>query len=306
MVHDSQAHVEQGERAAESPASVTAAATLLEMTSTKPEGGIRLAKLEHQVDEPEQILNNLPTKVELTFEQRSRLSEQNLRFINSRNLIMAAPVQAGSQGAEAFDKTQRDRGMFERGIGAASHESYCSQLFASASNPEITKFVAESLDGKTIVNLGGGNAKIAHELRESHGVQVDMKNIEPYASERALQDPDSDPIISANPAEANFFETSGLDQHSQDEVWAEYSVPAYLGTAEEITNLFDNIQKLLKPEGIARIGHCGLVTGENNEGRRQALIDSLKAAADKGYLIEAVDVNSKLTLLMTAPLDVAR
>lgn len=98
---------------------VSPEATLLYMTHEMTTGTVRLEKLEYAMPNA------------------------------GHNLNLVAPVSSGSRGAELFDKTQRDRKMFERGKtgGSSTHESYCSQLFAGAANPEIHDFVARSLEG---------------------------------------------------------------------------------------------------------------------------------------------------------------
>ena len=86
-----------------------------------------------------------------------------------------------------------------------------------------------------------------------------------------------------------------------DEVIAVYSVPAYLGSEQEVTTLFDNIKQLLKPGGRARIGHLGIVDAAEGDPRLGAIMRSLEQSATEGYLLEAVDVRGTTTLLMTAP-----
>lgn len=295
--------VEYGEKEPGLPPAITGASVLLRLTSER--NGISLKKLEHTIPDAGPLLSSLNHLPKPTEEERQQTTQKTLSYLQSRPLSLAAPVAAGSVGAEAYDKTQRDRAMFRAGKtgGAGSHESYCSKLFAGASNPEIQEYVARSLEGKRVINLGGGNAAIGHELMVDHGVRdVDIINVEPYPSAAIADNPDADPICVANPAEKDFIDVSGIQPHSAEEIWAEYSVPAYLGTPEEAENLLANIQTMLKPGGIARIGHLGFVGGGMDDPRKGALIDSLRTLGDQGYLIEVVAMPSgDETLILTAP-----
>ena len=253
---------------------------------------------------PDALLSSLDVQAALSAAERHTVSVANIGWLrqHTQSLRHAAPVAAGSVGKEQFDGTQRDRGMFKAGGGAASHESYASELFAGAANPEIIRHIAEGLDGKTILNLGGGNAKLANELRK-HGARAHISNVEPYPSDRALADPESDPIILENPAESGFFEKSGITPHGIDEIWAVFSVPAYLGTPDEVTTLFDKVKTAHRPGGIARIGHLGFVGGDADDPRLETLFAQLELAAGQGFLVEPVETKARgvITLIMSAP-----
>ena len=185
----------------------------------------------------------------------------------------------------------------------SSHESYASKLFTGAANREIQQYVVDSLDGKSILNLGGGNAAIGAELRQTFDARnIAITNVEPYPSERAMADAESDPIITANPAESDFIDKSGVKPHSADEVWAVFSVPAYLGTAQEVGTLFNTIKTVLKPGGVARIGQLGFVDGGMDDPRKTTMLDTLAQLSDESYLVEAVKTDAgDTTLILTAP-----
>ncbi len=296
--------VEYGEKAPQLPAPTTEAAALLKFTCERPAGKVYLGKLDYMVDNPGTLLSSLDHMAPPTEEEIRQTSRQTIAYLRSQTLSLSAPTPAGSIGAESFDKTQRDRSMFlSKPGGASSHESYASKLFTGAANREIQQYVVDSLDGKSILNLGGGNAAIGAELRQTFDARnIAITNVEPYPSERAMADAESDPIITANPAESDFIDKSGVKPHSADEVWAVFSVPAYLGTAQEVGTLFNTIKTVLKPGGVARIGQLGFVDGGMDDPRKTTMLDTLAQLSDESYLVEAVKTDAgDTTLILTAP-----
>lgn len=286
------------------PRPVSSAAFLLQETWNPEGGGLRLKKLEYAVKDPEPLLLRLQNLGEPSPTEKFKVSAASIRYLKSLGMALYAPVEAGSVGAEQYDKTQRDRRFFRRSDtgGAGNAESYASQLFCGASNPELQRFVANQLEGKTIVNLGGGNAKIAKELRDDFNVNINMTNVEPYPSEASLNNPEADPLNISNPAELDFVEKSGISPHSVDEVLAVFSVPAYLGTVEEVRTLFENVKTILKPGGHARFSHLGIVGAQEGDARVGAIVSALELAAGQGYTVEIVKTNI-INLILTAPED---
>lgn len=297
--------VEYGEKQPQLPAAITPDMALLRLTHERPGVGISLKKLEYRMPDASAMLQSLEGMPNPSEAEKRRVSGETIAYLRSRDMRLAAPVPSGSKGAETFDKTQRDRAMFKPGKtgGASSHESYCPQLFAGVSNPEVQHYVAARLEGKTVLNFGGGNAALRKELQNEHGVEnVKMINVEPYPSDHYSSDPDRDTYTSANPAEPDFSEKTGMQPNSADEIWAVFSVPAYLETAEETCQLFDTVTTMLKPGGRARIGHLGFVGATENDPRKDALLDSLTRMADRGYLIEVASLPAGSdTLIITAP-----
>lgn len=290
---------------------VSPQAALLELTS-RQEMGVILAKFpEKNVSDLNAILTTVDTMKPLSDAEKTEVSTRVIAGLRATRLdVPGPPVPAGSVGKEAYDGTQRDRKMFTAGEtgGSSRTESYFSQLFAGAVNPELVHRVAEGLQGKKILNLGGGNAKLSAELT-AHGVQsAEVINVEPYPSDSALEGGGYDHIVQENPAEQNFFERSELPEQSVDEIWAVFSVPAYLGTDKEVNTVFDNVKRAIKPGGIIRMSHFGLaesasdVAGTSFAERTEALMGSLESAKDEGYLVEVVTShNGTKTLIMTAP-----
>lgn len=277
--------------------------TLLNATHPETKGKVLFTKsLDRTIDNASQVVEYIDAKSPLSTEDRESRSSVTLAHLRTESLRLSAPVPAGSEGKELYDLTQRDRKMFEAGAtGASKHESYATELFAGSLGPEIIDHIVENLDGKVVFNLGGGNSKISEELAV-HGAQTEVINVEPYASDKAKNPNEGyDHLLEVNPAKADFFEKSELPEHSADEIWAVYSVPAYLGTAEEVTNLFDNITALIKPGGVVRISHLGIVGASEGDPRITALTNQLENAKAKGFLLETTKTSRGVTLLMTAP-----
>lgn len=261
--------------------------------------------LEERVDDAASLLTRLDEMPALSAVDRERKSAASLAWLTTERLSLSAPVRAGSEGKEAFDLTQRDRRMFGRSEtgGSGNAESYATELFVGALNPELISDVADSLDRKTVFNLGGGNSKLSAELAE-HGAHTEVVNVEPYPSEQlenATAEEGYDHLLQENPASPDFFEKSGLPEQSVDEVWAVFSVPAYLGTAGEVSALFDNVTRLVKPGGIVRISHLGVVNAQPGDERVAAMHASLEVAKEKGFLIETSKSTRGISLFMTAP-----
>ena len=259
--------------------------------------------LDRQIDNPAQVVDYVESMPSLSAEQVMQRSAITIAQLRRESLALSAPVPAGSEGKEAFDKTQRDRKMFEGGSGGANkHESYATELFAGTLSPEVVEHIAKKLDGKVVFNLGGGNSRIGAELAE-HGASTTVLNIEPYPSDKAKdgQDKGYDHLVEANPARADFFADTEIPAHSADEVWAVFSVPAYLGTPEEVSALFNNISTMLKPGGKARISHLGVVGAAEGDPRLSVLMNELEKAKDDGYLLETTKTSRGITLLLTAP-----
>jgi hypothetical protein len=177
-----------------------------------------------------------------------------------------------------FDQTQRDRKFFDRqyGKGNSQYETYWNTLFFPYNTKETRAFAKEILDNKTIALLGGGRAKIGKELEEYGIKPKNIVNIDPFIE---IPEPDADTVVSANAADNKFMEK--LEEHNikkADEIWAEFSVPAYLETPEEIIQLLKNIDSLLAENGNARIWPI-VVSGAEGEqtffNKKEALVRGL-------------------------------
>jgi hypothetical protein len=178
-----------------------------------------------------------------------------------------------------FDKTQRDRKFFDRqyGKGQSQYETYWNTLFFPYNTVETREFAKEILDNKIIVLLGGGRAKIGKELKEHDIKPEKIVNIDPFVEN---PESDADTVVPVNATDNKFMEKLGEHNIKKaDEIWAEFSVPAYLETPEEITQLLKNIDSLLAENGNARIWPIvvGGIEGEQSFfNKKEALVQGLQ------------------------------
>jgi len=184
----------------------------------------------------------------------------------------------------AFEKTQRRRKFFEiqPGQGAAKRETYWNTLFFPYNTESTRVFAKEILDGKIILLLGGGRARLKEELKKNNISPHEILNIDPFISET---EPEADPVVPISAANQNLPDVlRERDIKSVDEIWAEYSVPAYLENPNEIRNLFQNIDALLAEGGYARIWPTEVKNGNNGEvnARKTALLESLNSLITGG------------------------
>ncbi len=179
----------------------------------------------------------------------------------------------------SFDKTQRSRKFFEIQSGkvAAKRETYWNTLFFSYNTKAIREFAKKILDDKTIVLLGGGRSQLKKELAENNIVPREIVNIDPFVEN---VEEGADRVISLSASDDNFIDRMSKEGIvGADEIWAEYSVPAYLEDPKEIQQLIQNIDALLVDGGIARIWPLEVGgSGEDKDriSRKEALVDSIK------------------------------
>jgi len=181
-----------------------------------------------------------------------------------------------------FDQTRRDRGFFGSGEGSGRHrhETYWTTLFFPYRTKSTLAFAKTILEGRTVVLLGGGGARLGEEMRQAHNINpASVLNIDPFVSQPAEG---SDPVVSMSAADVRLVEkmrtTPGFKGVS--EVWAVFSVPAYLQNPEDIKALFKNIDALLDAEGgHARIWPIEVQSSGTEtevEARKTALIEALR------------------------------
>jgi hypothetical protein len=181
--------------------------------------------------------------------------------------------------SDSFDATERGRKFFEiqKGGGASKRETYWNTLFFSY-NTEATRALAKQLlDDKKIVLLGGGRSRLSEELKINNIIPESIANVDPFVENIEVG---ADSVISLNAAAENFTEKMNeLGIETADEIWAEYSVPAYLEDPKEIHQLMKNIDKLLANGGVARIWPIQ-VGGSGDDKkmleRKNALVESLE------------------------------
>lgn len=153
----------------------------------------------------------------------------------------------------AFDTTQRKRKFFDvqPGAGSAKRETYWNTLFFPYNTEATRKLAGEMLHNKTVVLLGGGRSELRGELQAQGIEPAQLVNVDPFVEN---VEPGADPVIPISASSSAFAETLAAQGITRaDEIWAEYSVPAYLDDPVEIQQLIYNIDALLAPEGTARI-----------------------------------------------------
>ncbi|MFH1838548.1 MAG: hypothetical protein ABH808_03590 [Candidatus Kuenenbacteria bacterium] len=180
--------------------------------------------------------------------------------------------------SDFFNKTQRKRSFFKIYLkGGQAIDTYWDTLFFPFNTKTTRVFAKKILNNKTIVLLGGGRSQLKKELQENDIIPHEIVNVDPFVKDI---EEGADPVIPISASDVNFIEKmqqQGIQ--SADEIWAVYSVPAYLKDPKEIHQLIQNIDELLAPGGSARIWPIE-VSGEGKEpelfARKNALIESIK------------------------------
>ncbi len=212
--------------------------------------------------------------------------------------------------SSSFDTTERGRKFFEiqKGKGASKRETYWNTLFFSYNTEATRVFAKQLLNDKKIVLFGGGRSRLAEEFKEKGIVPASIINIDPFVENI---EEGADTVISLDATAENFIEKmSDQGIESADEIWAEYSAPAYLEDPKEIQQLMQNIDGLLAEGGSARIWPIQ-VGGNGNDNdlleRKNSLVDALeklnktnkyeiilyKAAGRHGFILHKVKSQEK-------------
>lgn len=195
-----------------------------------------------------------------------------------------ATTEADPKDEVTFERTQRRRKLFEvqPGQGAAKRETYWNTLFFPYNTESTRAFAKELLDDKIILLLGGGRARLKEEMIQNGISPREVLNIDPFVDEA---EHGADSVVSASAADERLPDIlHKRDIEGADEIWAEYSVPAYLENPDEIRQLFRNIDALLAEDGFARIWPTEVKHGDNAEVniRKTALLESLNELATSG------------------------
>ncbi|MDA3815234.1 MAG: hypothetical protein PF549_02610 [Patescibacteria group bacterium] len=181
--------------------------------------------------------------------------------------------------SDLFDKTQRSRKFFEiqPGKGASKRETYWNTLFFPYNTQATRAFAKKTLDDKTIVLLGGGRSQLKRELAENNIVPRKIVNVDPFVENVGEG---ADTVIPVSASDDSFMDKMSEEGVVKaDEIWAEYSVPAYLEDPKEIQLLIQNIDALLVEGGSARIWPLevgGRGEDEDRTARKDALTQSIK------------------------------
>jgi hypothetical protein len=206
-------------------------------------------------------------------------SFKNEEAISDIEGIIGSHYRGKFTDSESFDKTQRSRKFFEiqPGKGVAKRETYWNTLFFPYNTKATREFAKKILDDKTIALLGGGRSQLKKELTENDITPRKIINIDPFVENI---EEGADRVISLSASDDNFINRMTKEGIvGVDEIWAEYSVPAYLEDPREIQQLIQNIDALLVEGGTARIWPLEVNgSGEDKEriSRKDALIDGIK------------------------------
>lgn len=210
--------------------------------------------------------------------------------------------KAGLKDSNAFDTTERNRKFFEiqPGRGASKRETYWNTLFFPYNTEATRRLAKEQLNDKTIVLLGGGRSKLKKEF-SAHGIAPkDIINVDPFVEN---VEEDADTVISLSASDSSFLEKmrgSGIGK--VDEIWAEYSVPAYLEDPQDIKQLIHNIDGLLQEGGTARIWPLE-VGGRGEESEKNARKDALQQSIQEiikteGYQVTLYDAAGRPGIIL--------
>ncbi len=205
----------------------------------------------------------------------------SLKDSNNAGLPTPLPHESFSkeQYPDYFRGSYRMRPFFSRKKEniKTSIESYSAMMLGlddHAANYEENKKYAEALlENKTIMLFGGGNSALdihygtlLEEEKRKQGESVyddnlafkpkELINVDPYlreewASKNRQGFYRSLPLSAADTELVKMNQTGEIPK--ADEIWALASVPCYLATPEEITDLFGNVTALLEKGGNARI-----------------------------------------------------
>ena len=187
--------------------------------------------------------------------------------------------------SDGFDKTIRDRGFFRfNSSGSRGRETYWNTLFFSFNTEETRELAKKMLDEKKIVLLGGGRSELQKELLANNIHPESITNVDPFVD---TPSPDADEVLPISASDKSLAENMPEEYRGKvDEVWAEYSVPAYLQNEDDIRQLITNTDMLLAPGGVARIWPVmvgGAAEGDSAS-RRESLYESVRNLVDKqGY-----------------------
>jgi hypothetical protein len=135
--------------------------------------------------------------------------------------------------------------------------------------------------------LGGGRSALKQEFNANNIHPESIINIDPFVDNPSQE---QDPVIPLSATDEKLTEKLLSQNIGQaDEIWAEFSVPAYLRDPQEIRQLIKNIDSLLKVHGKARIwpllvGNGG--TEDDESARKSALTEALRElSAGENYEI---------------------
>lgn len=233
--------------------------------------------------------NNKKQSVEKDFAVLDKIDEYlgasvGIRDVNKKDDIYEL--------SKFFKDTIRSRSFFTKKIPDDYRKivvhGYSFMMFGlpekMSKTPEASKYLHSLLDKKNIYFLGGGDS--GNDLIYDKEYKPNMVvNIDPYIIEENLDKNNksggiyrSVPVSVASPELIKVISEEKLPK--ADEIWASYSVPYYLNSSKEISDLIKNISLLLAENGNAHIYPISVSEtedrGENFFSRKEALISAVK------------------------------
>lgn len=211
-------------------------------------------------------------------------NEEALKRIEGKIGVHSVAAAEDPHDTNTFDKTQRNRMLFEiqPGRGSAKRETYWNTLVFAFNTAETRALAKKMLDGKSVLLLGGGRARLGEEMRHNEITPKDVLNADPFVENVESGADAVVPVSSADETLPARLQEQGMEQ--ADEIWAEFSVPAYLDRPEEIIGMFQNMDTVLAAGGTARIWPLEVKRGtpEEVDARKEALQASLRELVKMG------------------------
>jgi hypothetical protein len=193
-----------------------------------------------------------------------------------------------------FNKTIRNRSFHRKSYGRIS-------MYDIFGVPDTYKFdkvgplFERRINDKTIIVLGGGNSMNDFlSTKKFHPKKI--VNVDPYIKKEKINKNKRGIYESFSLGAESEFLVSELENSSiqkVDEIWASYSVPFYLETAEAIHSMFKNMDALLSEGGVLRITPLYLSefsteskeifgVADSFDERKRAFIGAVKQLLDTG------------------------
>lgn len=208
----------------------------------------------------EVLLKENPEENTLNTKKNTLFLEEVEFTVNARSYndnIPGNKIENDFDSIKFFNKTNQERSFFPNEFKKDGFP-YSYSLFevANINSDEARQYLGKKLNNKTICLLGGG--KSMQDLVESDFIHPELiVNVDPFLDEESINrnihnNYKSIDVKADDPELSKKIEKEGVSAQF-DEIWASYSVPFYNINPEEISNLFNNIHKMLAEGGSCRI-----------------------------------------------------
>ncbi|MDQ5954537.1 MAG: hypothetical protein QG583_465 [Patescibacteria group bacterium] len=247
-----------------------------------------------------ELLKKLPSILK---SKREHMAEsdlaKNLKILEDLIDVYYLDNDVENNKVDYFSETNNDRSVFSYFIGGGRQISHLLGLShienSKIDNKIMEELIKYRLNNRNIILLGGGHG--AMDLLTDEEIPFapnSVTNVDPYIVDELI-DKNSKKIyqsISTNAESENLLST--LKERNvplADEVWANFSVPFYLGKVEEIHKLFENIDAILAPGGVFRvyplqlgdIEKSKLFDTDSFDKRKKAWVDAVKTLVNTGH-----------------------